>query len=246
MRFRISDRIEFVPGVWPTITLALLLPVLIFLGFWQLHRAGEKEALQIQKAAKATAQPYRLTGDLIDPGIWNHSPVIAEGVYESRFHILLDNRLHKSQPGFYVVTPFKIQGSDVRVLVSRGWVPLGKSREQLPVIDSPVGELTIHGRTRLSYADRFKLNTGPASIENGINIWQTMEIEAFAKLVSYKVQPVIVELDPDQEEGGYLREWVVQAGTPASKNVGYAVQWFALATLLAGLYFFLNIRNLKA
>lgn len=200
----------------------------------------------MQKAARASGQPRSITGDIIDAKFWNHYPVIADGRYDSTFQILLDNRMHKGRPGFYVITPFKIEGSEVRILINRGWVPLGESREQLPLVEIPAGNITVKGRARLSYSDRYKLDMEPSKITGSINIWQTMDIAAFEKLVSYAVQPIIVELDSGSDAGGFLRDWVLQAGSPASKNIGYAVQWFALAGLLVGLYLFLNIRKMTA
>lgn len=136
-----------------------------------------------------------------------------------------------------------MKGSKVRVLVNRGWVPVGERRTQLPVIDTPTGEQSVSGRIRLSYSDRFILGSQPTKLTEGINVWQTIEPAAIEKLVTYPIQPVIVELDPGSNAGGYLREWGVSTVSPPSKNVGYAVQWFALASLVLGLYLVLNIRK---
>ena len=243
MRIRLNRGIEFTPGLWPTIALTLLLPILISLGYWQLHRASEKEALQMQKAARLSGQARSVTSEIIDAKSWNHYPVVVDGRYDPTFQVLLDNRMHKGRPGFYVITPFKIEGGEVRILINRGWIPLGDSREHLPLVEIPAGNRTIRGRARTSYSDRYKLDTALSKITEGINIWQTMDIAVLQKLVPYAIQPIIVELDPSANESDFLREWVVQAGSPASKNVGYAVQWFALAGLLVGIYLFLNIRR---
>ena len=51
MQFEYSQTIRwqavtgFRPGWWPSIAVALLLPLLLGLGFWQLSRAEEKRAL---------------------------------------------------------------------------------------------------------------------------------------------------------------------------------------------------------
>ncbi|WP_277302707.1 SURF1 family cytochrome oxidase biogenesis protein, partial [Pseudomonas viridiflava] len=39
---------RFAPGLWPTLIVLLLLPVLISLGFWQLERGEQKRSMLSQ------------------------------------------------------------------------------------------------------------------------------------------------------------------------------------------------------
>jgi len=243
VRFQLTSRFVFTPSLWPTIALLLVLPLLVSLGLWQLQRANEKETLQIQKAARTGIKPIRITGKIIDAEGWNHYPALVQGRYDPKFHILLDNRIHNGHPGYYVITPFKVKGGEVRILINRGWIPLGQSRTRLPVIDTPTGDELVEGRTRLSYADRYLLDSEPEQLTDGLNVWQTIEPVSMSKLVAYPMQPVIVELDPGSKAGGFLREWGKSTVSPPSKNIGYAVQWFALASLVMGLYLVLNIHK---
>ena len=65
MQFEYSQTIRgqavtgFRPGWWPSIAVALLLPLLLGLGFWQLSRAEEKRALLADFAAREHAEPRR-------------------------------------------------------------------------------------------------------------------------------------------------------------------------------------------
>ncbi|TXI27412.1 MAG: SURF1 family protein, partial [Aquipseudomonas alcaligenes] len=49
----------FRPGWWPSIAVALLLPLLLGLGFWQLSRAEEKRTLLADFAARDSCQNPR-------------------------------------------------------------------------------------------------------------------------------------------------------------------------------------------
>jgi surfeit locus 1 family protein len=43
--------------------------------------------------------------------------------------VLLDYKIHRGRLGYYVVTPLRIEGSAMHVLVNRGWVAAGARRE---------------------------------------------------------------------------------------------------------------------
>ena len=47
--------------------------------------------------------------------------------------ILIDNMVNGERAGYFVITPFALQGGGW-VLVNRGWVPLGASRAERPAI----------------------------------------------------------------------------------------------------------------
>ena len=52
---------RFRPGVIPTVVVALLLPLLVSLGFWQLSRGAEKTALLASYAERRAAEPMAST-----------------------------------------------------------------------------------------------------------------------------------------------------------------------------------------
>ncbi|WP_305120702.1 SURF1 family cytochrome oxidase biogenesis protein, partial [Burkholderia cenocepacia] len=52
---------RFRPGVVPTLVVALLLPLLVSLGFWQLSRGAEKSALLQTYAERRAAEPMAST-----------------------------------------------------------------------------------------------------------------------------------------------------------------------------------------
>ncbi|MEX5669781.1 SURF1 family cytochrome oxidase biogenesis protein, partial [Pseudomonas neuropathica] len=52
---------RFRPGIVPTLVVALLLPLLVSLGFWQLSRGAEKSALLQTYAERRVAEPMAST-----------------------------------------------------------------------------------------------------------------------------------------------------------------------------------------
>jgi surfeit locus 1 family protein len=117
----------------------------VSLGLWQTRRAAEKDALQATLERRGREPARVLPARLIAADDYALRRVVARGEYADRFTILIDNRVHQGRVGFYVVSPLRIKGGDVHVLVNRGWVAAGRTRAELPRVATPAGEQTVEG-----------------------------------------------------------------------------------------------------
>ena len=70
--------------------------------------------------------------------------VVARGYYDARNQVLIGNRVHEGRVGYHVITPLRIEGGEVRVLVNRGWVPQREDGAP-PPIDVPAGLVEAGG-----------------------------------------------------------------------------------------------------
>lgn len=230
------------PG-WPALAaVIILLPVLVSLGFWQLDRAKQKKALQDEYDRRESAGLITVTGRVHDVEELRFYRVQVKGQYEHNRQILLDNRIHKGRAGYHVLTPLRIADSDTRILVNRGWVALGASREVLPDVKPPTGRVTVTGLASVPL--KGGVHYGPAFAQDGKwhTRWQYIDLDQYARTVPYPVQPVMVLLDPGEQAGGLVREWKrLDAGIAV--HHGYAFQWFSLAVTLAGIYLFFLFRK---
>ena len=215
---------------WPTFLALLLLPMFMALGYWQLDRAKQKKELQEQYDARGMAPAIRLMGKDRKAEQLRFYRVVVEGKYETQHQILLDNRVHAAQAGYHVITPVHIKGSKTRVLVNRGWVPVGVDRGVLPDIKTPQTHVVIRGIATVPNSKAFLLKQ-PAPIIKGTwpKVWQTVDMRRVRQGVSYPVLPVVVLLDPDSKAAGFTREWR-RLDRSISVHRGYAVQWYAMAT----------------
>jgi surfeit locus 1 family protein len=226
----------------PTAILVALAPVFIGLGLWQLQRADQKQQLQAQYDSRATAAPQRLTAQLLNAEELQFHRVIARGSYDSSYQVLIDNRVHHGAPGYHVITAFRIDGADTRILVNRGWVALGASREQVPAIDPPSGIQEIDGIAIIPSDKAFTLGNA-APVPGWQPVWPRLDMKRYAASVPFAVQPGVVLLD-NNAAGGYAREWSrLDAGI--NLHYGYAFQWFALATLAAVIAVLLGRRIIR-
>lgn len=203
------------------------------LGFWQWDRAQQRKALQEAIAARASLPPLDAAGllaaDLGDPQMV-HRPVVLRGEWQERHTVFLDNRQMNSAPGFYVVTPLKLQGRAEAVLVQRGWAPRNFSkRELLPAVKTPAGVVEVRGRLAPPPAKLYAFDA-----EEKGPIRQNLDLARFRAETGLALLPLSVQQAGPPSEG-LLRHWP-QPASGAEKNVGYAFQWWAMAAVIAILY----------
>ena len=223
----------------PTLAALLLIPLFCFLGFWQLSRAEEKRALQAEYDKRASEAPIELTDAPRPADALQFFRVQARGAYEPSYQVLWDNRIHQGVAGYHVITPLRIAGSDMRVLINRGWVAAGADRTTLPAIEPPTEPLMVTGTAVVPHAD-FVLGELDALKRDAVTVWQQLDLARYAAQVEWPLQPVVILLDPESP-GGFVREWArLDAGIAVHQ--GYAFQWFSLAAAVLVLYFVLLVR----
>jgi surfeit locus 1 family protein len=233
---------QFRPALVPSLAVAVLLPLFLYLGYWQLQRAEEKRELQSEYDARATGPTVKVEARVQRPEELQFYRVIARGYYETGHQVLVDNRVHQGQAGYEVITPLRLPDSDVRLLVNRGWVPLGEDRGHPPAIDPPGGLQEIIGVATVPSEKNFML-AKPEPLDHGWQqVWQNMDMARYRAAVPFPVQPVVVLLDPESPAGGFTREWPrLNAGIAVHK--GYAFQWFMMAVGLVVIYLFMSLRG---
>ncbi len=122
--------------------------VMIRLGFWQLDRLDQKRAYMVASLAEIEANPLSVRGDEIslDAQTLRYRRAVVSGTYDFEREILLKSQLYLDQPGFHVLTPFLIEGSDRAVLIDRGWIdPTTYEQTGLAGVREVV-EQTLEGR----------------------------------------------------------------------------------------------------
>jgi len=169
--------------------------------------------------------------------------IIISGHYDTGRTLLIDNQLHRGQAGYHVITPFILNGGDKIVLVNRGWVALGNSREQLPSIEKPVVDGSIRGIANTPDTSSFRM--GEISLgDKWPQVIPFLDIEAMQAQYGNRLLPIIIWLEPEQA-GHYQRVWNPVWLAP-EKSRAYAWQWFAFAAILLGLFIGLNLKSVPS
>lgn len=220
---------------WKT-SLLFLASLILFiqLGFWQLRRAEEKEALTEMRHRRSQESPMALYGGMVELSDLRYRRVQIVGEYDAEHSFLLDNQLMNRQPGYHVLTPFKIKGTDHAILVDRGWVPLGVSRNKLPEVSIQHREALVLGIIDDFPRVGFQLKNAEIPRSGWPSVVLVIERAQIARRLDYTILPYRVLLDPNAEDG-YVRMWL-SVPLDASKNRGYALQWFLFAAVAVLLY----------
>lgn len=231
----------FEPRAFTTLLALALVVGLVALGRWQLHRADEKRALY---TLFDTGKDATRAIDGATPRLPRYQHVEAVGSYDSEHQILIDNMSNaQGRAGYYVITPFALRGGG-RILVNRGWVPVGASRAVKPAVAVSTQEREIRGRTDelpragLQLGERVPLAPPYPVVAN---FPTHAEVATLLRESSWAKAANLVLLDPSEPDG-YLRQWQ-PPGFPPVRHIAYAVQWFALAAALSVIYVVTNVRR---
>ena len=210
---------------------------MVALGLWQLDRARQKEAVAQQQEQLANA-PVRHLGDTSASAEALESRLVeAHGRFEPESVIWLDNRVRRGVVGYEVVMPLRISGSQARVLVNRGWVAGTGDRQRLPDVTTPAEDVRVSGRAVIPGKRIYELGGDPAEGR----VWQNLTIDRYRTRLGIEVLPIMIE-QASEVGDGLLREWPAP-DRGADTNRSYAVQWFALAGLIAAIYVALSFRR---
>ena len=242
MRVAIGSRV-FVPRAWATLLTAVAVAAFVSLGWWQVGRAREKQAL-VESFARGTQTSVELLADIAIDDLPRYQHLRAEGHYEPAYQVLLDNMPSQSgRPGYRILTPFRRQGSDRLLLVDRGWVPLGASREALPAIGVTAEHRAVSGRLDQLPVPGVRVGAatapGDESWPRVMNFPRQSDLE---QALGSPVESRILLLDPAAPDG-YERVWRPSVGFGPERHLGYAIQWFALALVAVIIFIALSLQR---
>jgi surfeit locus 1 family protein len=219
-----------------TLTLIALILAFLFirLGFWQLERANEKQTLRSAIEARAQLSPLALQDLPSVSEALRFRKIVVRGIFEPQHQILLDNRTYQGRAGYHVITPLRISDTDRRVLVNRGWIEMGKSRDVLPIDKPPPGEVEVHGIIEiLSCPPNILGMIGKPNPSWGKR-WPYLDIDYFQTQAGYALEPFLI-LEDRSDPGGLVRIWP-QLEIDPTIHTAYAIQWFAFATIVLIVY----------
>ncbi|MDJ1133049.1 SURF1 family cytochrome oxidase biogenesis protein [Streptomyces iconiensis] len=139
---------------WVFLTLlgVVLIPTMIKLGFWQLHRHESRVARNEEVSASLSAPTVpvtELTGKGRAPGDDDKfRSVTASGTYDEKHEVVVRHRTAADGDtiGYFVVTPL-IQKDGSALLVNRGWIESDRDLTSFPKVPAaPEGKVKVTGR----------------------------------------------------------------------------------------------------
>jgi len=210
------------------------------LGAWQLERAAAKQRLLEAFESRRLGPELLLEGGPLAAGAaasaaaLRYRPARARGRYLTARQYLLDNRTRRGRAGYEVLTALRI-APDRALLVNRGWVPLGRSRERLPELPLPSGVVEVRGELAPAAPPVPVLGETGYGRGSWPRVIERVELDRMAAELGVGLLPVALLLDPGAPDG-FVREWDPRARLSPDRHRAYALQWFTFAGLVPILY----------
>jgi surfeit locus 1 family protein len=209
----------------------------IALGNWQAGRAEQKRALGVRLEQAMQGSAIQMTSENTDADSLVMKRVAARGRFVDEHTVYLDNKLRRGRPGYEIVTPLRLNGT--HVLVNRGWIEAGRTRDALPKAPTPGGEVRVEGLAlaRLPQA----LQAGPGATGK---VRQNIDLKSFEHETGLRLQPLVIEQHSPAADG-LVRDWP-RPDAGIEKHQSYALQWYSLAALAVILFVVLSFRRVGA
>lgn len=235
---------------WVITTLLVLAGVALCvrLGFWQLDRLAWRQAFNQRVEAQLQAPPLDLNQKLDPAGLFEMEYRTARvvGRYDFSQEVLLRNQVSENRLGYHVFTPLRIEGSDLAILVERGWIPFDEAN--LPVREkfNEPGLVTVVGMLRRPLEQPEvvggAVNPTLAPGQTRSDAWSYISINQLQPQISLKLALVYLQQAPAANLPALPLRELKQPEISEGSHFGYAMQWFIFATILGAGYPF-YVRN---
>ncbi len=193
--------------------------ILIGLGVWQMQRLTWKQDLLAAIEARIAAPPVELpaTGD---PERDQYLPVRAEGIASIGVRVLMSVKLYGA--GYRMISVFETGGR--RVLLDRGYLRL----EEHTDAGGPQ-PVTVVGN--LHWPDEVDGFTPDPDLEKGL--WFARDVPRLAEVLG--TEPILIVAREITPAIFSTRPLPVGAGGIPNDHLQYAITWFSLAAVWAGM-----------
>ncbi len=243
--------------------------VMIRLGFWQLDRLAQRRAFNARVEAQVNAPPLDLNNTIPQNQLTSmeYRTVVVRGTYDPQNEVVLRNQVYGNLPGDHLLTPLRIAGSSQGVLVDRGFIPMDQDKPAERARFVQPGEVTVKGIIRLPRVPQFFGVPDPTLAPGQVRLdaWNAVNLARIQKQFPYPLLPVYIEVVPEPEQAGIVVSGSEGSGITASGNtavtypipspdqpdlsegphMGYAIQWFSFAAILAFGYPYFVRRQLR-
>ncbi|XP_316569.4 SURF1-like protein [Anopheles gambiae] len=240
-----SSSTDSTAGISPFGWGLLIIPATTFgLGCWQVYRKQWKEGLIDELERKIHMSPVPIPDDLTALNEMEYQTVTVRGqfLHDQEFHLgpracIQHGDSHtagglfsqkEASIGFLVITPFKLEGRDDKILINRGWVP----KRYLDPATRPEGQVT--GTVELQGVVRLPENRPQFTPKQRGAIFMYRDVERMAAISGsepYYLDATVASTVPHGPVGGQTRV------TLRNEHLSYIVTWFSLSGFTTWLWF---------
>ncbi|MCE2468434.1 MAG: SURF1 family protein [Caldilineaceae bacterium] len=226
---------------WRLATVLILLGMagLAQLGFWQLDRLEWRRGMNAQALTQLNAPPIVVNGDTVWGDDWHDRPAVARGVLDYRSQVGIKNRFYKEEAGIHLLTPLRLEGSEVVLMVDRGWIPQAWVSGDWSEYDEGAGSVEMRGLLQDAnpYPPGSDINVFPD------RLYHREDLELLGRVLDLDMAPMFLLLQPvEGDTPGWPRRRPKDLHLSEGSHLSYAIQWF-LFSLILGVGYVLMVRK---
>lgn len=182
------------------------------LGFWQLDRAAERDALHAAIERGRGQAPIELTAASRQGELLPWRAATAEGRWAQAQSVLLENRNLEGRPGYWVATPLLLDPAGRHaILVLRGWLPREMGNAGItPAIPVERGVVRVSGELHSHVPRIFELwqwaggraSGLPAALplpEGAIPVVQNLQLTDLSRATGLQLVPAVLAQTAETE-----------------------------------------------
>lgn len=222
---------------WIIVTIVAIISVGVMarLGIWQLDRLEQRRAFNDQVLSVREKPPLELATNPQEIQLSEtYRQAVAVGEYDYANEVILSNQSYRDQLGVHLLTPMKLAGEAGYILVDRGWVPFEDYQNGVLAEYQTGGEAEASGilaDTTTSIGVRSCLNEEVP--DNAQMVLWCVDLAAIQERLPYEIAPLYLVRTPLGSAESPPIGTTVQFEISEGPHLGYAMQWFGFAVVLA-------------
>ncbi len=206
-----------------SIVTALLSLGMVGMAVWQWNRHIWKIGVINHLTSNLERQPVELTSlststDKSDWAPYYFRRVRVSGTFDFTREVVIRNRRLGKVAGFHVITPLQLDGSNISILINRGFLPIGAESQEIRRKFQPQGHTSFTALLKEPVSPKmFSPRDGDAGIDKmWVDSWLRVDVAKMQRQIPYSVLPVYAERIGD-EAPPELASKIVQ-GSDAGRN----------------------------
>jgi len=216
---------------WTTLLVIMAMALLARLGVWQLNRLSQRREENKTLIQQLNAPPLEIsennlpatTSELID------RLAQVEGKFDYENEIILTQQRYQDKLGEHLITPLIVKGTEMAILVDRGWVPFGDTAdEDLPIYNEE--------ETRASVLGVIKASETISGVNIADNLpkreWYRIDIDAIENQLPYTLLPIYLSWLPQEPNVEPPIRVHREIDLSEGSHLSYAIQWFIFSVML--------------
>lgn len=211
--------------IWPIAFGLIGCAVLIAFGTWQVQRLTWKEGILAEMDARLGDAPVALPA-APDPARDRFLPVTASGTITADGVFVMASERGLGA-GYRLIAAFETDGR--RILIDRGFIPAALRDAPRPVAE----DVTITGNLHWPQ----DANSSTPSPDRAARLWFARDLSEIAAFLG--TEPVLIVLRDSTEPEPPARFVPLDTAGIPNNHLNYAITWFSLALVWAGMTVFL-------